>query len=698
VEPGEIEAVLAGCPGVGQAVVAAREDRPGQKQLVAYVVADGAAGGAGPGGGLDGGAVRAWAADRLPEYMVPAAVVVLAALPLTVNGKVDRAGLPAPEFGGAGAGREPRTPAEEVLCGLFADVLRVARVGPDDSFFDLGGDSIMSMQLVARARRAGLVIAAPDVFEHKTPAGLALIAAAQPAAPAPGTATGAVPLTPAMRWVAGRAGPGGLRRFCQWAVVAVPGGLSLDLLERAAGAVVAHHDVLRARLECPDEHDPASWRLQVPPPGAAAGPLVARHDAAGAEDRDLAAVAAEQGAAAAGRLDPRSGVMVQAVWVDRGPGAAGRLVVAAHHLVTDQVSWQILVPDLAAAYAAAASGEPARLEPAGTPFRQWAQFLADDARRPARVAELPAWERLLAGTAAPLAARPLDPARDTAATMRQMSLAVPPEPTAALLTAVPAAFHATVTDVLLAALAAAVGEWREHRGHPAGPVLVDIERHGRDPLAPGMDLTRTLGWFTTVCPARLDLSQVTGAVDFRRLRAGHDDAGRVLKLVKEQLRATPADGLGYGLLRYLNPDTGPVLAALPAPQIGFNYLGRLAHQKTSRHGDDSGPVPWRQTGLGGIADDVPASHALEVGGFTRDTPAGPELNLTFAWPAALVAAADISTLAEGWVAMLVGLAKHVERPKAGGHAPSDFPLLSVGQSQIDQLEAIAEEIEKGLQS
>jgi acyl carrier protein len=184
VEPGEVESVLASHPGVGQAAVVAREDQPGVRRLVAYVV---------PAGGqaADTAALREFAAGRLPDYMVPAAVVALGALPLSVNGKLDRRALPAPEFAGSGHSRAPRTAREELLCGLFAEVLGAERVGVDDSFFDLGGDSIVSIQLVSRAREAGLVLTPRDVFAAKTVAALAQAAVEKPAAettfaPAPG--------------------------------------------------------------------------------------------------------------------------------------------------------------------------------------------------------------------------------------------------------------------------------------------------------------------------------------------------------------------------------------------------------------------------------------------------------------------------------------------------------------------------------
>ncbi|MET7938480.1 AMP-binding protein, partial [Streptomyces sp. NPDC005322] len=231
IELGEIEAVLAGHENVGQVAVVAREDQPGVKRLVAYVVPSG--------DGIDAEALREHAGRALPEYMVPTAIVSLDAFPVTVNGKLDRAALPAPEFTG-GAGRGPETPVEELLCGLFREVLGVEWVGAEDSFFELGGDSIMSMLVVARARRAGVLLTARQVFEHRTPAALSRVAATVEATGrADERATGTVPMTPLMRELAERSGPTVLTgAFSQTMVLEVPPGLELPRLEAALRLVL----------------------------------------------------------------------------------------------------------------------------------------------------------------------------------------------------------------------------------------------------------------------------------------------------------------------------------------------------------------------------------------------------------------------------------------------------------------------------
>ncbi|MET8074608.1 amino acid adenylation domain-containing protein, partial [Streptomyces sp. NPDC005271] len=401
IELGEIEAVLAGHESVAQVAVVVREDQPGVRRIVGYVVPAQE--------GVDADALREFATRVLPEYMVPAAIVALDRLPVTENGKLDRSALPAPEFG-ASTGRGPATPGEEILCGLFREVLGLEWVGAEDSFFGLGGDSIMSMLVVSRARRAGMLLTARQVFEHKTPAGLARVAGKAAVGPADGTRTaavGQVPLTPVMRELVERAGPAALTgAFSQSMLLEVPSALELPRLEAALRTVLDHHDVLRARLLLADGEPDA---LEIPEKGSAV-PSVRRVDITTATTADPAELVREAERGAVERLDPVAGRMIEAVWLDAGAERPGRLLLVAHHLVVDGVSWRVLVPDVAAAYV---SGAGVVLDAVGTSFRGWARALAAEAACPERVAELPQWLEVLEGADPVLGRRALDPVVDT---------------------------------------------------------------------------------------------------------------------------------------------------------------------------------------------------------------------------------------------------------------------------------------------
>ncbi|MFI2215194.1 amino acid adenylation domain-containing protein, partial [Streptomyces sp. NPDC020141] len=687
VEPGEVESVIAAHESVGQIAVIVREDRPGDKKLVAYAVPA-------IGREVDIPALREYAGERLPEYMVPAAVLVLDALPLTVNGKLDKAALPAPESGGERAGRAAETPVEATLCGLFAEVLGLEEVSADGSFFELGGDSIMSMLLVSSARKAGLVITARQVFERQTPEGLAVVAGAVGDGALVGggePGVGEIPLTPVMHELIERVGLERLGQVVLSAMVETPVGLDFALLTDAVQALVDHHDILRARLE--DGTDETGRRLVVPEPGnGLAERLLRRVEATGLTADGLNSLIGEQMTEAVNGLDPSDGVMAQLVWFDRGPDDLGRLLFIINHLALDTVSLRILLPDLAETYEALAAGREAALDPVPTSFRHWARELAEQAGSEERLAEAAEWVEFLQGPDPLLTAEPVDPERDLQATLRQASVRVPIEVTAELLTSVPTAFHAGIDDVLLTGLTAAVAEWRDSRSTPGGSaILVDVEGHGRVPLSDADDLSRTVGWFTSSHPLRLD----AGSVDPAEVRAGGAAVGRVLKRVKEQVRAVPGDGLGYGILRYLNPDTAAQLSALPTAQIGFNYLGRFSVSggATPAKGAQAGWTPPRDGGgdvsLGG---EYPVMHALEVMGVVRDLPEGPELTLTLLWPEQLWDEEAVTRLLDGWAAMLTGLVTHTADAESGGHTPSDFSLVSLDQARIEELEAEVPEL------
>ncbi|MBV9010731.1 MAG: amino acid adenylation domain-containing protein, partial [Pseudonocardiales bacterium] len=600
------------------------------------------------------------------------------------------AALPAPEFTPTGASRVPGTPQEQILCDLFADVLGLPHVGVDDDFFALGGDSIVLIRLVSRARAAGMVITVRDVFAHRTVAGLAGVATEsdEVVIEAAGAGIGVVASTPIMCWLAECGGR--IDRFYQSMLLWVPAGLGAECLVAALGVVLDHHDALRTRLRNPGNPGGATagggWVLEVTPAGtvSAAG-LVHRVEVSGLDPDRLRAVINLEARAAAGRLDPWAGVMAQLVWFDAGPDTPGRLLVIVHHLVIDGVSWRILLPDLMAAWEAITTGGRPRLEPVGTSLRRWSQHLHAAAGDPKRVAELPLWTQTLSTPDPVLTGRGLDPTRDVVAGARQLSVTLPPEVTGPLLTTVPAAFHGGVNDVLLTALALAIAQWRRRHGrgeHSA--VLVEVEGHGREEVIAGVDLSRTVGWFTSLFPVRLD----PGPLTWEELHAGDPAVGMAIKRVKEQLRALPDHGIGFGLLRYLNPRTGPELAGLPHPQIGFNYLGRFPAPGTPVTGVSAEWTfaPEATVLEGGMDPDMPLTHGLELNALVWEHGDGPRLKAHWSWAPQLWSDHDVDEISQLWLQAIQGLVDHGSRPGSGGHTPSDFPLATLSQHQVDHLE------------
>ncbi|HEX3305973.1 MAG TPA: condensation domain-containing protein, partial [Streptosporangiaceae bacterium] len=603
--------------------------------------------------------------------------MVLERLPLTPNGKLDRRALPAPEQPVGAVRRVPRTPQEEILCGLFAEVLGLERVGIDDNFFALGGDSIMSIQLVSRARKAGLMITPRAVFQHQTVEALSGVVGLVAPTPSPllEIATGALPATPIMHWLLERGGP--IDRFCQAMLLQVPAGLQHDHLVGALQSLLDHHDALRLRPTGSD----APWSLEVAPAGAvSAGDCLRRIDIRGLDEAGLRACIAAAAPAAERRLAPAAGVMVAAVWFDAGAQAPGRLLLTIHHLAVDGVSWRILVPELAAAWEAIAQGQaPALLAARGTSFRGWAQRLASHASAGGRVEELAFWRGMLGAPSLALVEGALDPQRDINGTAGRLTLTLPAALTAALLTRVPAAFHGGINDVLLTGLVVAIADWCRRRGRGSGPaVLLDLEGHGREEVFGDVDLSGTVGWFTSLFPVRLE----PGVLDVDDAMAGGGALGRALKSIKEQLRALPDNGLGYGVLRYLNPQTAAQLEGFASPQISFNYLGRFAAAAASDWGGAEEAV---RLGAGDPA--MPLSHAIEVNALTLDNREGARFTATWSWAPALVTDAEMRDLAERWFAALEALVRHATAAGAGGRTPSDLPLVALSQAEIEGLES-----------
>ena len=295
---------------------------------------------------------------------------------------------------------------------------------------------------------------------------------------------------------------------------------------------------------------PGEWGLEIVEPRAvAAASCLQRVDIVGFDGTALHDCIVKAAHGAVSRLAPRSGAMVRAVWFDAGPQAAGRLLLTIHHLSVDGVSWRIIVPDLAAAYGALAAGGAPELLPKGTSLRRWSQRLTAAATDAVRVQEFGFWNAMLSAPSLSLIDGALDRDRDVAGNAGHLTMTLPASVTGALLTRVPAAFYAGINDVLLTGLAVAIAEWRQRRGQrTSNAVLIDVEGHGREEIFSGIELSRTVGWFTSLYPVRLD----PGSLDIEEAMAGGPALGRALKLIKEQLHTVPEHGLGFGLLRYLN--------------------------------------------------------------------------------------------------------------------------------------------------
>jgi glycopeptidolipid biosynthesis protein len=644
IELGEVQAALADLNGVQQAAVIVREDRPGDKRLVGYITGTG-----------DPTELRAALADRLPAYMVPAAVVPIDALPLTVNGKLDKRALPAPEYQAVDRYRAPVTPVEEILASIYAQVLGVERVGIDDSFFDMGGDSILSMQVVARARAAGLMCRPRDIFVEQTVSRLACVAQVVSGDAAEvDEGLGPVVATPIIRWLHSVDGP--VDEFNQTVVLQAPQGVTEGDVTVMVQALLDRHAMLRSRVV---DDGNGGWLLQVPEAGAVD---------AGACLQTVDALSDEAVAGARSRLNPTAGAMLSALWATE----SGQLALMIHHLAVDGVSWRILLEDLNIAWAQHHSGQQIALPVGGTSFARWSALLAEHARHPEVVGLAEAWRHVAATPTVLPAVRPDVDTRDRAGSLSE---SLDPATTRLLLGDVPAAFHAGVQDILLIAFGLALAEFL---GTGSAPVGIDVEGHGRaEELAENVDLSRTVGWFTTKYPVSL----AVGGLSWAQVTAGDAAVGELVKDAKEQLRSQP-DGLTYGLLRYLNPD---VELAGPDPTVGFNYLGRLG-AASAEASEDLWRVSTEAVSLADVAAAIPMPlmHTLEVNASTMDSDTGPRLQANWTWAPSTLNETHVQRLSRLWFDALTGIAKHVESG-GGGLTPSDI-TARVSQQQLDELQ------------
>ncbi|WP_127917303.1 non-ribosomal peptide synthase/polyketide synthase [Prescottella agglutinans] len=677
IELGEIDAALLEQDGVNFAATVAHERAAGPV-LVSYVRMDAAA-------EFDAAAVVAGVARIVPSHMVPAAVVRLDHVPVTPAGKLDRRALPVPEFGGdAEEYRAPSTPVEQAIADIVAEVLGLDRVGVHDSLFALGGDSIVAMQLVSRARAAGIGFTAREVFEHKTVAEIARVSVPIDSVPQdlleelPGGGIGPVPLTPVMYEMTAR---GPFDDFHQSVLLTAPGELDDRRLTDTVRAVVDRHDMLRSRLDTDPQGEST---LTV----AASGTVDPSHlvtrvavtSAPGTRAFDSAVL--DECDRAAQRLDPRAGVMLQVVWLDAGD-FGGRLLVVAHHLVVDGVSWRVLVPDFVVAWMQVCADGAVELPAVGTSFRRWAHGLRDAGVEGAYSDELDRWREILTGPDRLVGARPLDPRIDTVATTARVHVELGAAVTDTVLGRLPDVFGCGAADGLLAALTMAVVHWRHEHGFPERSVLLTLEGHGREEDAvPGADLARTVGWFTSTFPVRLALPDV----DLGDAFAGGPDAGAVIKAVKEQTLAVPSRGMGFGVLRHLDPRTRTELADQPRPQISFNYLGRLGVGQSMDATTGWLPDPAAPDLVARSGSAMAVAAAVDINAMVTDGPHGPRLTATFAYPTAVLGDADVAELADLWRRALEGLAAHADLPGAGGLTPSDVPLVTVSQTEIDRWE------------
>jgi amino acid adenylation domain-containing protein/non-ribosomal peptide synthase protein (TIGR01720 family) len=697
IELGEVEAALSAVEWVRECVVAAREDEAGHKRLVAYVVSENEA----PATTASTPAalvseLRERLLKSLPEYMVPSSIIFLERLPLTANGKIDRRSLPAPDSSGVSRRpgyAPPRTEAEATLARIWGEVLGLERVGVRDNFFDLGGDSILSIQIVSRASAAGLRVTAKELFRHQTVEGLARAVGrgeageeggggAGQAWVEQGEVTGPVALTPIQRrfFSQGRARP---EHFNQSVMLRVRADVGAGELRGAVRALLAHHDALRLRFLCDagGEWQQSNAGLDE---GFAAGDVLHEVEL-GAVGEPERRAALEQAAGQAQRsLSLAGGPLLRALLIRLGAGEEPRLLIVIHHLAVDGVSWRILLEDLQAAYRQLRGGRRVELPPKTSSYQQWAARLTEYAAGERVEEEARYWREQPWGRAARLP-RDREGGQNRRGDARQAVVALSREETRRLLQEAPAAYRTRIQELLLAALARVLCEWAGGEW-----VAVEVEGHGREVWAGGAELTRTVGWFTSVYPVLLGGARGGGY-------------GELIKGVKEQLRGVPEGGMAYGVWRYLRggggragagaeggempAESGAESGAGAGAEVVFNYLGQLDQVLTGGVERDAEGGEQLIVGAagewGGEGEDAEAERgwAHEINGAV----AGGRLELRWGYSGQQYEAGTMERVAGRYREELVALIEHCREEGAGGRTPSDFPLARLTQAEVDRL-------------
>ncbi|MDY7093376.1 MAG: amino acid adenylation domain-containing protein [Acidobacteriota bacterium] len=668
VEPGELESALVEHSQVSEAAVVVREDLPGYPRLVAYVAPnpdspDGDGTGTGSGGWHRGGveglldSLRGFLGQRLPAHLMPSTTLVLEELPLLPNGKVDRAALPTPAPPAGAGGTSAEHPAEEILLEIWHRVLGVEGIGLDDDFLALGGDSILSMQVATYANQAGLSLRPAQVFEHPTVRRLARVVIRNPelALEEQRSVSGAVRLTPVQKWFLELDLPRP-EHWNQALMMHAESYLDSAALRRALIGLVRHHDSLRSRFV----GDGPAWEQQVAEIGPE-DPLVTVDLGALSVD-DARRQRQELAARLQASLDLERGPLFRAAWMPGPEVTEHRLLMVAHHLVVDGVSWRILLADLEVAYRQAlACSETLRMPPKTASFQTWSEHLYRRAQSQDVIQQLDYW---LALPWSEVGRLPLDvpggAGGNLVATEELLSRSLDEKLTSDLLQRSSQAYRTEVGDLLITALVRSISRWT---GSASVPVM--LEGHGREDRD-GPTVHRTVGWFTSLYPVVFNFGQGAGP-------------GDAVVAVKEQLRQLPQRGLGYGLLRYLNSQGDSVsrLRALPRPEISFNYLGQfdsvLADSELLQPVDES-PGPLR-------APEGPRPFLVEVNAWVIHG----RLEMVWSFSPAVHHRETIDDLADHCLEALKALIEHCLSPEASGCTVSDFPMAELSTEELDRL-------------
>ncbi|MGG1640084.1 amino acid adenylation domain-containing protein, partial [Paenibacillus sp. NRS-1782] len=640
IELGEIETVIQRVPGVRQAVVIDRTDERGHKYLCGYITGEAE---------LRIEEVQVQLEAGLPAHMVPARLMRLETIPLTSNGKIDRKALPEPE-GSIHTGAAyvaPRTTVEQVLASVWAGVLGVETVGTQDNFFELGGDSIKALQVSSRLLQTGYRLNMKDLFSNPTVSALALKVQSVTRLADQSEVVGAVKLTPVQQWFFEQ-NLTDAHHHNQSIMLHSKDGFDEKALRTAMDQMVSHHDALRTIFR-PTDHGYEAWNRAI-----GEGKLYTLEQTDFSNETEVsAAIEAKANEIQAG-IDLSEGPLVKLGLFHCPDG--DHLLIAIHHLVVDTVSWRILFEDITTAYEQALNGQATRLPYKTDSFRTWADGQSQYANGSEIAAELAFWQEIEQGMYEPL---PKDQPQSYSLNRDSdiVTATWTAQETEQLLKQAHRAYNTDMNDLLLTALGMTI-----HRWAGIGRVLVNLEGHGRESILPELDITRTVGWFTTQFPVVLDMSV-------------GQDLSQCIKHVKEGLRRIPQKGIGYGILRYLSAAREQE-HFVTEPEISFNYLGQFDQDMQNQSIDVSHYSSGEE-----LSAHAARSHTLDINGMISEG----ELQLTISYSNQEYRRETMEQLAEEFRTSLREIIAHCAGRKQQELTPSDVMLKNVTMAELDQL-------------
>ncbi|MEH2238171.1 amino acid adenylation domain-containing protein, partial [Nostoc sp.] len=652
IELGEIEAVLNSNSQIQQAAVIAREDIPDYKRLVAYVVTQDDS--------VNSNQLREDLKQKLPEYMVPSVFVFLENLPLTPNGKINRKALPAPEVTRNITDEyiAPSTEIEVILSNIWQELLLKEKVGIHDNFFNLGGDSILSIQVVSRAKNSGIQITPRQIFQNQTIAELARVANTTVGVNAQqGIVTGTAPLTPIQQWFFTKNRPE-LHHYNQSFLLRLPPNLSNETLALALKKLLEHHDVLRSRFT-------SQTAIYLPINSIEDQRVLTVVDLSSTPLKEQAEALEKIGAEYQASLNLSTGPLIRLVLFNLGRDKK-QLLIIIHHLAVDGVSWRIILPDLATICQQIEAQQPIKLSAKTTAFKDWAVKLNKYAQSEILKQELDYWLNQSWSQNQPLP-RDYDytPSENLVVNTQQVSRKLSLEKTSELLGSINGAYNTQINDILLSALAKVLAEWTGN-----STSLIDLEGHGREDLFEDVDLSRTVGWFTSLFPVLLKIPEIKQPAE-------------VIKSIKEQLRAIPKKGIGYGILKYLCEDATiqEQIQKIPNPEISFIYLGQFDQVQAESAGFF---VPGSMGTGGEQSIKQYRDNLLQVNGLVIEG----EFQINWVYSSQVHSRATIENLADNYIQTIRNLIEHCQSYEAFGYTPSDFPEAQLNQEKIDELLAL----------